>query len=1285
MKKSLFSVFSLCLLSILSWGQTIINPGDLVILGINANVAGNTVDEISFVCFKDITTGTTFQITDQGYERSYVNLWGSTEGGATLTRTGGTIPAGTIITFRTDQPSPYIVFTYPDAAWSVANLATSCTASLFNINDGGDQVYFAQNGHWVHNSITTQSDSFPGSGGRMLFAFSTSGAWVALGNSTQKSALYPGMSCYSMAPTSATNWIMYSGLMTAATQKDWISRINTVTNWTTYPNTTDYLTQAASELYNKSIPIIPGTDADWTPHPDTLCQSASPINLNSLISGLGLTGGTWSGTGVTGNMFNPAGLNGTYNITYTNDCPCCISQTHTITVNSVVVTAGNNNPLCSGNTLNLTSEPSGGASYSWSGPNSFTSSSQNPSIPNVTAAGNGTYTVTVTDDGCSSTASTAVIINQSPSITAGPYNIANGTSTTINSTVTGGSGTYTYSWAPSTYIAGSTTVQNPVTTNLTVTTGYTVTVTDQTTGCSGTDLVIVNVVGSPLNVTSLTVSPSAICLGDSTQIQATVTGGSGTYTYTWGPASGLSSTTISNPIANPTVTTLYTVTVNDGLSTVASPVTITIFPLPTVNASSNSPACEGSSLNLTSSGGSVYSWSGPGSFSNSNQNPNIVNVLPASSGNYIVTVTDSNGCSATAQTTVVINANPAATALSNTPCEGQTINLSSGGGSSYSWSGPNSFSSSTQNPIVPSADTIVTSGTYFVTVTDGNGCSSTAQTIVSVNSNPLATASGNTPCEGQALNLNCSGNSSNSYNWIGPDGFSNSNQNPTVINADTSLNAGTYFVTVTDGNGCSSTSQTNVTVNSNPVATATGNTPCAGQSLILISGGGSSYNWSGPNSFSSSTQSPMISGVILSDSGTYLVTVTDGNGCSATAQALVNVNANPTATASGNTPCEGKTLNLTSGGGSTYNWAGPNSFSNSSQNPSISGAISSDAGIYTLTVTDVNGCTATAQITVSINANPTAIGSSNTPCEGQTLNLTSGGGSTYNWAGPNSFSSSVQNPSISAVSMSAAGTYTVTVTNTQGCTGTDNIVVNINPLPVVSFHVPENDYCIDANPIILVGSPAGGSFSGTGVTNDSIFNPSVANIGQYELVYSYTDTNSCSNSDSTLVSVTPVPTVTVQSGSDPTIQVYTGEVVTITATPANYPNYSFYIGGKLVQSGASNIYQSNSFVNGNTTVVIYASEAGCIESDSVILNVKPIPNAFIPNGTDAENQIFLKGLDIQIFNRWDQLLYSGTDGWNGEYKGKLVSAGTYFYIITLTNFDKSTSTLKGPVTVIASK
>jgi len=1277
--KAICLLFSFLFLSIISWGQTILNPGDLVILGVDGNLGGNP-DEISFACFKDITAGTEIQITDQGYERCYAGLWGSNEGGAKLVRTGGTITAGTVITFRTSQSyAPYIHFTYPDSLWSVANLGVGAPSNSFNLNTGGDQLYIAQGGTWT--SGASCSNSYPGTGGRMLFAFSTSSpAWDStFANSTQKSALYPGMSCYNMAPTGgASDWVKYIGPLTAATQKDWIARIGTTTYWKKYTSSALYLA-GSPDLHTTVLPIIPGTDADWT-SPGSLCQSSASINLNSLISGLGVTGGAWSGTGVTGNIFNPSGLSGMYNITYTIDCPCCISQTHTITVNAnPVITAGSNTPLCSGTNLNLTTTGSG--TYNWSGPNGFSSSSQNPIISPVTIAATGTYTVTVTSaGGCISTSSTTVLIHQTPSINAGQdTTIPAGTSTTIHASLTGGTGPFTYSWSPSGSLVNAT-VKNPTTTNLTVTTTYTVTITDQATGCTGTDQIVVNTSGGLLNVTSITVTPNSICKGGSTHLVANASGGSGNYTYAWSPASSLNNASIYNPIASPSGTTTYTISVNDGFNTVTDTLTVHVFPLPTPTAGSNSPVCEGQTLNLSSSptGASSYNWSGPTGFSNVNQNPTLSSIALSAAGTYTVTVTDGNGCSAIAQTTVIVNNLPTPTASNNTPCEGQTLNLMSGGGTGYSWSGPNSFSNLNQNPSISNVQ-LSAAGTYTITVTNGNGCSATAQTVVSINSNPVANASSNKPCEGQTLNLTSNGGSN--YSWSGPNGFSDANQNPTIQNATLS-DTGTYIVTVTDGNGCFSTAQTIVVFNSNPTATASSNSAiCESATLNLTSGGGTNYNWAGPNSFSNSNQNPTITNASTLAGGIYTVTVTDGNGCSATAQTTVLINTNPTATASSNSAiCEGASLNLTSGGGTNYNWSGPNGFSNSSQNPTITNATTLAGGLYIVTVTNGNGCSSTAQTTVLINTNPTATASSNSAiCEGATLNLTSGGGTNYSWNGPNSFSSTDQNPSISAAPTSANGNYTVTVTDGNGCSDSKSISVVINSLPSVSLSIPENTYCVYATPDTLIGNPAGGTFSGQGV-NGNVFNPSAAGVGiGYQIKYTYTDGNGCTNSDSGLVSVNAMPVVDLQM--DIATQIYNGQEVTFTANPTNYGHYDFYLNTSLMQSGSAAVYQSSALQNGQI-IYVDATDNGCTTSDSIILDVKPIPNAFTPLNADGSNDRFLKGVDITVFNRWGQQLYTGKEGWDGKFNGANVSKGTYYFIIKKNELNKDSKEIKGSVTVV---
>ncbi len=238
-----------------------------------------------------------------------------------------------------------------------------------------------------------------------------------------------------------------------------------------------------------------------------------------------------------------------------------------------------------------------------------------------------------------------------------------------------------------------------------------------------------------------------------------------------------------------------------------------------------------------------------------------------------------------------------------------------------------------------------------------------------------------------------------------------------------------------------------------PTATAGSNSPvCVGEDLNLTESGGDAENWewSGPNSFSSTDQNPTITNVTTSAAGTYTVTITDANSNTATDDVTVTVNSLPTATAGSNSPvCEGDDISLTENGGdaTSWNWSGPNSFSSTDQDPTISSASTSADGTYSVTVTDDNGCTNTDNVDVTVNTAPTATASSNSPVdEGDDINLTESGGdaTSWSWSGPNSFSSTDQNPTISAATTSADGTYTVTVTDDNGCENTDDVDVTVN-------------------------------------------------------------------------------------------------------------------------------------------------------------------------------------------------------------------------------------------------
>ncbi|MES2518978.1 MAG: choice-of-anchor D domain-containing protein, partial [Bacteroidota bacterium] len=423
-----------------------------------------------------------------------------------------------------------------------------------------------------------------------------------------------------------------------------------------------------------------------------------------------------------------------------------------------------------------------------------------------------------------------------------------------------------------------------------------------------------------------------------------------------------------------------------------------------------------------------------------NVSANVITRLDPSSlnaGSYNILYDYSVGnCFREISKTVTIQAvpNPNLT-VSSTLCVGSTLNFNSVAGmSAYSWTGPNSFSSTLQNPSVNSVSTLAT-GTYQVTVTDVNGCMAMATTSVTVNALPTATASSNSPiCSGTTLSLSASGG--NSYAWTGVNSFSSTLQNPSIISA-TTLATGTYQVNVTDANGCTAVATTSVVVNALPTATASSNSPiCAGTTLSLLATAGTSYAWTGINSFGSTQQNPNITSATTLATGSYQVVVTNDAGCTAMATTSVTVNALPTATASSNSPiCAGTTLSLLAMGGTSYAWTGINSFSSTQQNPSITSATTLATGTYQVVVTNDAGCTAIATTSVTVNALPTATASSNSAiCSGTTLSLSASGGNSYAWTGVNSFSSTLQNPSIISATTLATGTYQVNVTDANGCT-----------------------------------------------------------------------------------------------------------------------------------------------------------------------------------------------------------------------------------------------------------
>lgn len=244
--------------------STIFDKGDFALVAVNSNRSGcggaSGDDEISFVCFKDILPGDEFHFTDNGYERTTANLWGSTEGVVRITRTTSTITAGTVVTMAITSAG-VVSFISPDANWtSVKEFGN------FNLNNGGDQVWFMQGGTWTNTATHQASYS-----GNILFGFSTNGTWTSFASNTTNSGLFPTMNCFSMAPTGATDFNKYTGPVTAANQRTWLLRFSDNTNWNSPANCTAYDALAPNYVGGYSIVITPGgfTNGTWNGATDT--------------------------------------------------------------------------------------------------------------------------------------------------------------------------------------------------------------------------------------------------------------------------------------------------------------------------------------------------------------------------------------------------------------------------------------------------------------------------------------------------------------------------------------------------------------------------------------------------------------------------------------------------------------------------------------------------------------------------------------------------------------------------------------------------------------------------------------------------------------------------------------------------------------------------------------------------------------------------------------------------------------------------------------------------------
>jgi len=510
------------------------------------------------------------------------------------------------------------------------------------------------------------------------------------------------------------------------------------------------------------------------------------------------------------------------------------------------------------------------------------------------------------------------------------------------------------------------------------------------------------------NVTA-TASPATICSGGSSTLTA-----SGASTYSW--SSGQNTSSIS---VMPTSTTTYTVTGTDanGCSNTAN-VMVVVNALPTVSASATPASiCQGDQSTLSASGANSYTWDqglGAGQ-------THIV--TPPTTTTYTVTGTDGNGCSNTARVTVSVSFAPTASITGDTViCQGGSTLLTASGGTgtySYQWNTGATTQSITVSPL--------SSTTYSVTVSAGS-CFDVASVNVTVNSLPSmsATATPNAICVGEEVTLSASG--ATSYTWDqGLGGGQTHNVSPTSTT--------TYTVTGTDGNGCSNTAGVTVTVHSLPmvVASATPNPVCEGGQTTVSAWGASSYVWD------QGLGGGQTHDVSLSSTTTYVVTGTDGNGCSNTAGVTVTVQPAIHASIVGDTVlCYGESTTLIASGGTSYEWSGAGITDPSASQQVISPTAS---GVYTVTVVS-GACSDVASVYVTVHSLPVAsAGDDTTIVLGSWVQLHASGGVSYTWYPPTGLSCTDCSDPVASPEVTTE--YRVTVTDGNGCSATDGVLVRV--------------------------------------------------------------------------------------------------------------------------------------------------------------------------------------------------------------------------------------------------
>lgn len=935
-------------------------------------------------------------------------------------------------------------------------------------------------------------------------------------------------------------------------------------------------------------------------------------------------------SGATNQTYTPT-ENGPYRVVATDQYGCSRTSLplnitiYPLPTPNIVVTGGTN--ICDGQSTTLSSN-NVYSSYLWS--TGATSSS-------ITVSTSGTYFLTVTDNnGCVGTSSGKTITvnaNPTPTIVAnGPTEFCDGGNVTLQVTQTYQS----YNWSNGT-VGQSRTFYDSGT--------YWCTVTDAN-GCTGvSNSITVTEYILPVPDVFSSNGQTAWCSNAGVFLSTSITG----YNYQW-QLGGANISGATNQSHTPTQGGNYRVQISNffGCTKRSNAFNVTLYalPNPSITVTGGTNICEGQSSTLSTGTFVSYLW---------NTGATTQSIVVSTTGTYVVTVTDANGCVGTSSgKTITVNPNPTPTivALGNTDiCQGSSVTLQvSQTYSSYNWS----------NGAVGQSKSFSQSGTYYCTVTDANGCTGVSNSItVTVHSVPtptISTSTGQTTfCSNAGVYLIASpADNAYSYQWL-KSGVEMPGETNMTHYPNSSAN---YRVRISNWLGCTATSNSfAVTVNAapSPSITITGNTTlCNGQTATLsASQNYSSYQWStGATSKS----------ITVSTAGTYTLTVTSANGCTATAAPVVISTSIPDVTISASGPltwCGSGSVTLSVPTYSSYLW---------STGATTQSIVVTTSGTYSCTVTDANGCTGASNavtVTAGSSLSPN-ISSSNGIylCSGQSTVLsTTQSFQSYQWS---------TGDTTSTITVTQSGTYTVTVTDASGCTGVSSpfTVTAVSSLSPTITAGSATKFCTGGFVVLSVTEPYATYQWSNGATTQSI---TVTTSGTYSCTVS--NGSSCSGTSNSItvsvVSSLDKPVITTSVGGNTWCE-SENAFMTTTATGYTYQ----WSKGNTNLAGATNINYTPT--SGGTYKVQITDNAGCTKKSdgyTITINKNPTPTITVTGGTTI-----CHGQTTTLSANKDYSSYL----WNTGATTKSITVGTLgttSYTLSVTDSNGCTGTT-GATTVV---